>query len=165
MEGQTGLSFASSAPIPTHAGLSFPRRARLEKLLHARQELCSGAKSGNELGAKVPQGGRKPVCRHKGVDRKEREQTADASCPPFPASPPNTPCQAPPVCPKISGSGGEGKRGAETHAGHPLMLPVQWNLVTGSHSHCSPCSHSWGRRGLPSQPVQLAPLPNFFWRG
>lgn len=64
-------------------------------------------------------GGRKPVCRHKGV-RKEREQTAKCFLPTlFSTSPPNTPHPPLPECPNISGPGGDGGKGC----GDPRWTP------------------------------------------
>ena len=61
----------------------------------------------------MPRGGRKPVCRHKGV-RKEREQTAKCFLPTLlPPSPPRTPHQPPAHRPNVQGPGTG--RGAETH--------------------------------------------------
>lgn len=100
------------------------------------------------------EGGRKPVCCHKGV-RKEGEQTSKCFLPtPLPASPPNIPYQPPSVCPNVSGPWEEGvkrcrdplwtPRNASSSAalvmGHGLLSQQPLHPALGGHPDLS---QSW----------------------
>lgn len=77
------------------------------------------------------EGGRKPVCCHKGV-RKEGEQTAKCFLPtPLPASPPNIPLQPPSICPNVSRPSEEGVKGCRDPLWTPRNASSSAALVMG----------------------------------